>query len=164
MIWARTVAGPPLDRHKEVASSFSMRLRMGLIFFLVLAGDRVFGQQQTVGDYSSSTDSATLRSGVAHVTAVLEQRNRSSVMVTRNVEASGPLVRLFKGRIREAPKRFLQLINPFASGDEQARIAAPKGLSPRAWTTVVGVHPGASAFPEPMTHEGGITLISASRP
>jgi len=164
MTWARTLPGPPLDRHKEVASSFSVRLRMTFIFFLALAGDRGFGQQQPAGDYLSSMDSAASRSGVAHVTAVLEQRNRSSVMVTRNVEATGPLVRLFKGRIREAPKRFLQLINPFASGDEQSRIDAPKGLSPRAWTTVVGLHPGASAFPEPMTHEGGITLISASRP
>jgi hypothetical protein len=34
-----------------------------------------------------------------------------------------------------------------------------KGLDPRAWTTVVGWHPGESAFPSAETHEGGLCLF-----
>ena len=34
-----------------------------------------------------------------------------------------------------------------------------EGLDPRAWTTIVGWHPGESAFPSAETHEGGCPLF-----
>jgi len=34
-----------------------------------------------------------------------------------------------------------------------------EGLDTRAWTTVVGWHPGQSAFASAETHEGGLTLF-----
>jgi hypothetical protein len=36
------------------------------------------------------------------------------------------------------------------------------GLNPQAWTTVVGWHPGESAFPSAETHEGGWPLFWVS--
>jgi len=34
-----------------------------------------------------------------------------------------------------------------------------KGLSPRAWTTVVGWNTGESAFPDPVTHKSQLDLF-----
>ena len=91
---------------------------------------------------------------------------KSDVTVGKKFRISGPLVALFKGKsIRQTPKRFLQLINPF---QQRAEEAAPEwtggsDLNPRAWSSLVGWRPGASAFPDPATHEGGITVVGFSR-
>ncbi len=82
------------------------------------------------------------------------------------LEVTGPLVSPFRGKASEVPGRLLNLINPFAPVEPSATSAPPRtvrGPSPRAWTTVAGWHPGRSAFPDAVTHESGMALISISR-
>jgi hypothetical protein len=81
----------------------------------------------------------------------------------------GPLVSIFKGgKIRQAPGRFFRAINPFRraaeerSAGSEAEFERYQDISPRAWSTSVGWHPIRSGPPDPVTHEGGITLIDIS--
>jgi hypothetical protein len=76
----------------------------------------------------------------------------------------GPVVRIFKGKsLREAPRRFFHLINPFAKSEPGPDYANSRELSPRAWSSVVGWRNGASAFPDATTHESSLGLISTQR-
>lgn len=79
----------------------------------------------------------------------------------------GPLISIFKGgKIRQTPGRFFRAINPFHRTSEESSTTTVveyesyQGLSPRAWATSVGWHPMRSGPPNPVTHEGGITLIN----
>jgi hypothetical protein len=78
--------------------------------------------------------------------------------------ARGPIVSLFKTRsVREVPKRLFSLINPFpkkGEGENGPTLQRYSDLNPRAWSTVVGWHPTASAFPDPMTHEGNFGAVT----
>lgn len=86
-------------------------------------------------------------------------------IVKKNLQASGPLVRPFKAKkLREMPRRVLHLFNPFARTEAAAETVSVRELSPRAWTTTVGWHPGGSAFSDAVTHEPSLSLISLSRP
>jgi hypothetical protein len=51
----------------------------------------------------------------------------------------------------------LKLPEPKQSKDKIGRIGK---FGTRAWTTIVGWHPGESAFPDPKTTEAGLCLIS----
>ena len=90
----------------------------------------------------------------------------ASLVATR-FQLSGPLVRPFKGWPTRShwkvPLRLLQSIDPFSPlpGPANDRERA-EGLSERAWSTVAGWRPGASAFPDAITHESQMGLISAS--
>jgi hypothetical protein len=60
--------------------------------------------------------------------------------------------------------KLLQAINPFSrekNSTEEARFEGE--LSTSAWTSSVGWHPGASGFPNAVTQEGGLTIISVGR-
>ena len=81
----------------------------------------------------------------------------------------GPLVSIFKGgKIRQAPGRFFRAINPFRHSSEESSTTSEveferyQDISPRAWSTSVGWHPTRSGPPDPVNHEGGITLIDMS--
>jgi hypothetical protein len=54
------------------------------------------------------------------------------------------------------------LFNPFAPVRSEPRQTAVENVSPRAWTTMAGWHPGASAFPDATTHEPQMALVSVS--
>ncbi len=91
--------------------------------------------------------------------------NASRVIVGKNVQLSGPLVRPFKaGSIRDFPKRLLHLINPFATTEAGAEAQRMGNLSPRAWTSVVGWNTGPTSASVEVTHEPSMTLLSVSRP
>ena len=87
-----------------------------------------------------------------------------AVAVTPKLQASGPLIEPFKpSQTSSTPKRLLQLVNPFAPVEPQpAPETRVKGMSTRAWTSVVGWNPGGSAFPNGVDHESQMTFISVS--
>jgi hypothetical protein len=135
-----------------------------LVIALVLAGVQAFAQQQ------SQETSVNLTNAVVHDdTRVLapmieDTKPTRDVIVKKNVEVSGPLVRPFTvRRITEVPKRLLQLINPFAASEHKDGLETTRGLSARAWSSTVGWHPGGSAFSDPMTHEPSMSLITFSK-
>ncbi len=93
------------------------------------------------------------------------QTKESEVRLGKNLRARGPLVHLFHTRKPgEVPKRFWHLINPFSPSEaaSESDVVHSRDLSPRAWTTAAGWHPGVSSATWSMTHpEGGeIGLVS----
>jgi len=92
------------------------------------------------------------------------QPAETDVVRGKHFQVSGPLVHVAKSKtLWDAPRRFLHLINPFAKREPQARIERLPYVSPNAWTTTVGWHPGASSFDDPfMRCDGGIGLITVS--
>lgn len=77
------------------------------------------------------------------------------------VVVSGPLIELFhSAKPTELPNRLLHLINPFAPMEARAVTPNVPNEHPRAWTARVGWNPGGSAFPDPRTHELGLSLFS----
>ena len=91
----------------------------------------------------------------------LEIRHETEVASAGGMSVSGPLVHLFNGaKPGELPKRFLQLVNPFAPMEPSPTIPKVTNEHPRAWTAVVGWNPGVSAFPDPSTHVSTIDLFS----
>ena len=85
----------------------------------------------------------------------------ADVITKKNFRISGPLVRPFKAKkIAEVPKRILHLINPFARPDSTLQTQRVGDLNPRAWSTIIGWGNGGSAFPDAITHESQMSLIS----
>jgi hypothetical protein len=84
--------------------------------------------------------------------------------VGKRFEISGSLARPLKvKKIGEVPRALLQLLNPFAPAERKVELASTRGLSTRAWTTVVGWNPGESAFPDAMTHESSLALFTLAK-
>jgi hypothetical protein len=56
-------------------------------------------------------------------------------------------------KVVKVPAGIVRDMNPLAPlpDAEQQSLEPVEGVSPRAWTTVVGWYPGASAFPDPIT-------------
>jgi len=97
------------------------------------------------------------------------QSKGSEFSLGKNLHARGPLIHLFHTRKPgDVPKRFWHLINPFSRSERQAEteLIRDRALSPRAWTTVAGWHPGVSSYANSLTQpEGGqgIGLVSIGR-
>jgi hypothetical protein len=151
-------------------------MKAAVLFSLVLAvcAGRVLAQQANV---SIGTTNAPLHSFQTAVSPSLnadlrnaELRNqRSEVRLGKEFHAHGPLIHLFHTRKPgEVPKRFWQLINPFSRSEAQPEPELPRSrdLSPRAWTSVAGWHPGVSSYANSLTQpEGGqgIGLVTIER-
>lgn len=91
------------------------------------------------------------------------QTTRQDVIAGKSLQVSGPLVHPLKAkRIWTIPLKLAQLLNPFAKSAAKMESEPVDGVSPRAWTTVVGWHPGASMFPDPKTDHLQLPLISLS--
>jgi hypothetical protein len=89
--------------------------------------------------------------------------NQTNAIVRKHVTVSGPLVQPFKAkRLREVPKRLWHLVNPFAPAEPKPAYERTPALSTRAWSTTVGWSPGRSAFPDAVTHESTLSLVSFS--
>jgi len=92
------------------------------------------------------------------------QAKEPEVSLGKKVRARGPLVQVFKGKtVLDAPKRLLRLINPFAPSQKTDQLERTANLSPRAWTSTVGLNPGGTAFPDATTHESSMGLVTISR-
>ena len=88
----------------------------------------------------------------------------NEISLGKKMTLGGPLVRTFKvKRVLDAPRRMFQLINPFAPVEHVEQFERTADLTPRAWASTVGLHPGGSAFAEATTHEPTMTLLSVGR-
>lgn len=92
---------------------------------------------------------------------------RPDTIQSGSLTVAGPLVRPAKAEsVLDVPLRLLQLFNPLAPTEKpEQRESAPEraDLSPRAWTAAAGWRPGQSAFPDPLTHEPQLPLLTFYR-
>ena len=150
-----------LDRLGKGAFSFYMKATIVITVLLSLAAGRGLAQRQ---DLETSAPNAKLTA--AQLSLHEDMRlTQGDVIVGKDFQFSGPLVRPFKShKLREVPRRLLQLINPFAPVEPGEEIESVRGISPRAWTSTVGWSTGRSSLPVEVTHEPIMSLISVSSP
>jgi hypothetical protein len=90
---------------------------------------------------------------------------QTNAVARKRITVGGPLVQPFKSkRLRDVPKRLWQLVNPFTPTEPKPAYEQSRIISTRAWNTTVGWAPGRSAFPDEVTHEPTMSLISFSSP
>jgi len=133
---------------------------------LAMAVVRGLAQQQALETSSGGTNSGPLTRNlqISSLTATAIAKATNEISVGGKLTLGGPLVRTFKvKRVLEAPRRVLHLINPFAPAEHIEQFERISNLSPRAWASTVGLHPGASAFADATTHEPSMTLLSVRR-
>jgi hypothetical protein len=145
-----------------------MRAIIGFAFVLVLTAQGFAQQASTNGSGSIRTGRPETFRASDRFQALLEQQDRqlstAQIPIGKKLHARGPLVDVGKARrVTEAPKRFLRWINPFAPTEQAQPLERAADVSPRAWSTVVALHPGGSAFPDAMTHESSMTFVSIGR-
>jgi hypothetical protein len=87
---------------------------------------------------------------------------KQDVIQKKHFRLSGPLVHPFKGRLREAPRRFLHVINPFAPTEAEEQSGAPRA-STQAWSTTVGWSTGPSGSDTAITHESKMGLVTLGK-
>jgi hypothetical protein len=143
-----------------------MRPKYLLILSFVLGTGAALAQQGTQGPSPDTKPSGP--SAKARLETYLQNNNTNNVQanqqvaVTPKLQASGPLIEPFKpNQTSSTPKRLLNLINPFAPVEPQPA-RQTSGLSTRSWTSVAGWNPGSSSFPDGVTHESQMSLISVS--
>jgi hypothetical protein len=142
-------------------------MRFGLVFtvILALAGSLTLAQQLGVAVPSPGTV-ATPAGSNEHFPAPPAgsvPASEQDVIVISKTQATHLHAPPSKGaKLRDFPRRFLHSINPFARTAPAEQVQRTGSLSPRAWTSTVGWHPGQSAFPDPLTHESsmGMTVLS----
>jgi hypothetical protein len=131
---------------------------------LGLAAGQTLAQQPAKEATATLTNSASMQEDTRLLAPLLEEpKGTQDVIAGKKVELRGPLVRPLKAKkLRDVPKALLQLINPFAVPEPKVEFESTHETSTRAWATTVGWHPGASAFPDPMTHESSMGLFTLS--
>ncbi len=87
---------------------------------------------------------------------------KQDIIQKKHFRISGPLVRPFTGRLREAPRRFLHVINPFAPTEAEEQSGAPRA-STQAWSTTVGWSTGPSGSDTAITHESKMGLVTVGK-
>jgi len=114
-----------------------------MLLSLVALGARA-QEQQSKGSASSGDrfDSPVNQRLLKEVLKEMETRNGSakpSVTVGRHLRIEGPVVKIFKGaKIWDVPRRFLQVVNPFAPSESSEAMPRSRDLNPNAWGSSVG--------------------------
>jgi hypothetical protein len=141
-----------------------MRANLILIAALLLAGARTFAQQGTMGASHTEKTPAVSRSDTSHLgspPASGSPQAHSGAFVTKHPQARGLLADLLRTRKPlDIPGRLGSLINPFAKSASTPEPELNRNMDSRAWTTIVGWKPSASAFADPITHESTLGLLS----
>src|SRR5438105_3752698 len=89
---------------------------------------------------------------------------RSDLRVGKRFCLQGPLVRAFRGgKIAGLPRRALHFVNPFSPVERVEILEKTRDINPRAWSTMVGLHPGGSVFVDGTTHESSLGLLTVGR-
>ena len=143
-----------------------MRAVLLITMVLTMGALRGLAQQQALDSSSGGTNSGALTQTLrfSSLTAGDMSKATSNIFLGKKLTVSGPVVQTFKvKRAADAPRRALQLINPFAPVEHIEQVERSSGLSTRAWSTTVGLHPGGSAFPDATTHESTMSLIAIGR-
>jgi hypothetical protein len=142
-----------------------MKMICQLVVLLGLAAGQAVAQQTGREASATSTNSSALHDDSRLLAPLLEDTKGSQeLLVVKKIELGGPVIKPLKvKKLSEVPRVILQLINPFAPSERKIEFQTTRGLSTRAWSTVVGWHPGGSAFSDPMTHEPSMALVSLNR-
>jgi hypothetical protein len=75
-------------------------------------------------------------------------------VLTKSIQVTGPLVGPAKAKsFSEFVRKVGHLVNPFAAGPANAQAGTLAPVSGRAWSSMVGWSPGASAFPTEAHHD-----------
>lgn len=142
-------------------------MKAGILLTLILAlsAGQILAQQGGASIARTNNTSLSFDAAVSPYLNPELQTKESEVRLGKGLRARGPLVHLFQTRKPgEVPKRFWHLINPFSRSEPkpESEVVRARDLSPRAWATVAGWHPGVSSATWSMTHpEGGeIGLVS----
>lgn len=138
--------------------------KLGLLALLATAP--AWAQSPNANFTRATTNAAAMRydTALSSLLTADARSTREDLILGRELEFSGPLVRPLKAKsVWSAPWRLLKSLNPFAPTEPPVNVNTPTGDSPLAWATVVGWHPGASAFADPMTHEPKLVLLSITR-
>lgn len=142
-------------------------MKAGLVLSLVLAlfAGRVMAQQSNVAIGRTNAPALSFDNAASAYLNPESESKVSELKLGKGLRARGPLVHLFHVRKPgEVPKHFWQLINPFSRSEavSETEMIHTRDLSPRAWSAVVGSHPGVSTFTFSLTHpEGGeLGLVS----
>ena len=152
-----------LDKPAKQAFVSYVKTICQLVVLLGLAASQSVAQQPGREASASTTNTPSMTEGTRLLAPLLEEPKASDVIVGKKAELSGPLVRPLKvKKLGDVPKVLLQLINPLAVSERKIELETTRQLSTRAWATTVGWHPGASAFPDPMTHESSMGLFTLS--
>ncbi len=154
-----------LDRNR--VGDFILRMKAGLVLTVVLAlvAGRATAQQSDVSIGRTNAPALSFDTAASSYLNIESEPKTSELNISKGLRARGPLVHLFHTKkAGEVPKRFWQLVNPFSRAQApETEVMRARDLSPRAWTTVVGSHPGVSSVTYSLTHpEGGegIGLVS----
>jgi len=139
-----------------------------IIGLIALISAEPLAAQQTTVDYSSATSGVPAYQNDSSLITKDPRRQRDDVLVGKKYTFTGLLVRPIKAiKLHKAGSALVKLlgaINPFAREQDSGEERVFEGeLSTRAWTSSVGWHPGASAFPNAVTHEVGLTFVSVGR-
>ena len=163
----RLFARDKLDTVGKQSSIGRMKASVTFLLTLLLSGARLWAQPHVLEASGTEKDPAAASSERHLMESVVSDnqgQSGSEVVVKKHFRVSGPLVQPFKEKgIIGFPRRLLHLINPFAKAEPRSESENARELSPRAWTTVAGWNPGGSAFPDPVTHESSMGLISVHR-
>jgi hypothetical protein len=143
-----------------------MKVAVLLILGLALFAGRARAQQANISMGRTNTSALSFETRVTPYLSPEVQSKSSDLRLGNEFHARGPLIHLFHTRKPgEVPRRFWQLINPFSRSEATPQPEAPRArdLSPRAWASVAGWHPGVSSYTYSLTQpEGGqgIGLVS----
>jgi hypothetical protein len=137
-----------------------------VVAVLALGAASVSAQQKGLETASRAGDSDFIQSN-ARIAALLNQEQtpaNSDLSLGKKVRASGPVIHLIKGeKATETPRRMLDLVNPFAPAKKIEPVEKTRELNSHAWSTMVGLHPGGSVFPDARTHEPSMSLVTVGR-
>jgi hypothetical protein len=143
-----------------------MKAGFVLTLSLALFAGRVMAQQSNVSIGRTNAPGLSFDAAASpYLNSDLESK-APELKLGKGLHMRGPLVHLFHTRkVGEVPKHFWQLINPFSRSvaAPESEVVHARDLSPRAWATTVGWHPGVSSITYSLTQpEGGagIGLLS----
>ena len=150
-----------LDRRRKAHSISFMNGHWWLALVLWLTAlPTVRAQNIHAGSVSANKQSV----GPVIQDAVDNSSPTNTNAVVSKLVVGGPLVQPFKSKgLRDLPKRLFHWVNPFAPTEPRVAYESTPKLSTRAWSTTVGWNPGGSAFPDPVTHEATMSLVSFGR-
>jgi hypothetical protein len=143
-----------------------MKAGLLLISVLALSAGQIHAQQAGASLGRTNAPTVSFDTAVSPYLSPDLQARDSELQLGKSLHARGPLVQLLHTKkAREAPKNFWRLINPFSRSEAapESEVIRPRDLSPRAWTTTVGWHPGVSSITARLTSPeggGGIGLVT----
>jgi len=137
-----------------------------MVTVLALSAVPIYAQEKGLVTSLRGGDSETVQSN-NKISALLAQEPQVAspdLSLGKKLRASGPLIQVFKGeKVSGAPRRALQLVNPFAPLQRVEPLEKTRDLNPHAWRTMVGLRPAGAAFPDARTPEPTMALVTVGR-